>query len=381
MADMKTTGRTIRRATPDERDELVALLNDQFLPGTERIAFDKRLPHLFTEARMPNNFVCVDDGKIVGNIGIYPFGFQAKGIAFNGAGIGQVVTHADYRGTGIMGDIMKHVTAEANRYDFSWLYGDRKRYSRYGWTPGGNMQTYRTYDRYLPELPRNLAVEAPEPEAIIERIMSLFSSAVASVIMEKEELLQLLHGQGIRCVTYQSALLLTNAEGSTVHAGEGNTEDMALLFKWLCDRQREREGDYWNIGITIPDGDSELRRACLKHFWEVQTDPSASLRVGNLHGFLEKICRLNQPAVTTGNETITFANTENGEEASLVCREGVLSVSDKAGGLRVERSPKELSGLFFGPVNRLDTVEGLRPDSPLHRMFPVTFGVSHLFAV
>jgi len=102
---------TIRRAEVQDREKLLKLLNVQF-PGPDNPPMDflAMTPYLFTDDRMDQHFVCDREGELIGCIGVYPYDIQIGKTVFRTAGIGQVVTHTEARGLGIMSATLKKVT-------------------------------------------------------------------------------------------------------------------------------------------------------------------------------------------------------------------------------------------------------------------------------
>ena len=117
---------TIRRARPDEADLVVGLINSVW-PGDIR----ERRPWLFTPQRMGDYLLCFGGEELWGTVGAYPYDVRLGGVTFKMAGIGQVITHPEHRGLGIMTMLMDKALGDmqAQGLDAAWLLGDRLRYS------------------------------------------------------------------------------------------------------------------------------------------------------------------------------------------------------------------------------------------------------------
>jgi len=76
-----------------DRDELVSVLNAAFSRDeTRSLDFLSFLAHAFTPERIGDHLIRVEDGRILGCVGLYPYGLRVRGVSFRAAGVGQVGT-------------------------------------------------------------------------------------------------------------------------------------------------------------------------------------------------------------------------------------------------------------------------------------------------
>lgn len=129
----------VRLDDPRHFDELMAVLDTAFNrePGT----FVRMLPGRYrpTVEHVGQHYAVREGGGIVAALGVYPIQWHVGDRVLDVAGIGAVSTHPDWRGRGLMSELLRHVAAEVRRRGFhlSWLGGQRQRYRHYGWERGG----------------------------------------------------------------------------------------------------------------------------------------------------------------------------------------------------------------------------------------------------
>ncbi len=68
-------------------------------------------------------------------LGLYPLKWRVGDQTLDIAGIGGVGTHPDWRGKGLMSELLTHIVAvmREQNYPLSWLGGQRQRYRYFGW--------------------------------------------------------------------------------------------------------------------------------------------------------------------------------------------------------------------------------------------------------
>jgi predicted acetyltransferase len=106
------------------------------------IDFPQILPKLYkpSDEYMAHNFAIKRHGKIRAMIGVFPIELIIGGIPLKLAGIGNVSSHPNDRGQGHMKRLMQHClhVMKAEKYDLSWLSGNRQRYNYFGYEVCGS---------------------------------------------------------------------------------------------------------------------------------------------------------------------------------------------------------------------------------------------------
>ncbi len=130
----------IRRAEAGDYHAVMDLINRVFRPAEPQY-FETNYPHLYrrVETATGGAVLAYHDGKLVGHVGIYPLSFRVGKTVLRVGGIGAVATDAPCRGQGVMSAMLPAAIewmTEAD-YDISILWGDRRRYRRYGWEVAG----------------------------------------------------------------------------------------------------------------------------------------------------------------------------------------------------------------------------------------------------
>lgn len=142
----------IRETRIEEFDDLMTFLSRVY-KYDEIDWFVRHYPHLYQRhaENLKNNFIIKDNGKIVSHVGFFPMEVLVGKSVFKAGGIGGVGTDPDYRRQGLMGKLLKFLTAKMERegYAFSVLWGDRQRYGNFGWELGGRRLLIRVTERSL----------------------------------------------------------------------------------------------------------------------------------------------------------------------------------------------------------------------------------------
>ncbi len=374
---ISSTSISVRRGLPADLPQLADLVDRSFAEeGQERSHISQILPHLFTPPRAGDYFIAEMDGRMVATIGLYPYPLRVGEVIFQTAGVGQVCTLPEARGKGAMSSLLRAVCLEADRYDFTWLYGDRLRYGRYGWTAGGCTYRFETGQRYLPPQPDG-EVEAFDPDRHLDRLQAALARLPQSVIMPDDELRLSLHGQSAQRL--QGAFLgrsfvLGRDGGEVVLAGDGDPAELGALLAHLA-------AGHQQIHVDCAPQPSALLEACLAYYSQLRVLPSASFRVGNLVSFLRKAAELAGESSISAGVEVGLVNTGNGQRATLVCQNGGMHVADGAGQGAYHLGHQRLSEVCFGLLPLSLLLPGLPEGSPFRRVLPVKIFISELFAL
>jgi predicted N-acetyltransferase YhbS len=372
----------VRRARLAERDEVLAVANAAF--STEQHAFDFRslLPWAWNDERVADHWVCCIDGRIVGVVGVYPFAVCMGDVVFNAAGLGQVATLPEARGHGVMSSLLSAATAQMDdgRYDFTWLWGDRQRYGRFGWARGGATYIFESFDKYLPPPP---APEEVRPLDGNEGFARFYDCAMAqpyAVLFCRCEFRQLLDGAQIATLGYRDAWVVYSPSKTCpkVLLADGPVEEVSALLSHLA-RQVKEEGEGWRVACECGPFDSPLMRACRQHYWKMHVAPAASFRICNLVSYFTSICESTDGV--TGSDELSLRNSDTGQELRIVCTDGRFEVSDVAGPDVREMSTTALSEAVFGLLPLDTTLPGLTEDSPIRTLLERPAHISHLYSL
>jgi hypothetical protein len=376
-------GFEVRRARPAEMEDVFRTVRAGFSHGDHVFDFRSELPYLWRQERVADHWLCLKDGAIVGVIGVYPFGVRLAGVEFRSAGIGQVTTLAPMRGQGVMTTILKAATSQMDDlYDFTWLWGDRLRYGRFGWARGGVNYRFETSARYLPEPPPADEVHQLDPHEHMQRVYDFAMGQPYTVHFSPEEFLQLLGRPGTLLIGYRDAWVLhrPGEDRPNVWLADGPKHQIAALLSHLV-HQAEEGGGGWRISFTTGPFECPLVRLARDCYLQMRVDTSASFRICDVAGYFEKAARIAQPGVAAGTDELSLRNTDNGLEVRIECVDGRFSVQDRAGEGAREMSTAAISEAVFGPLPLDLTMPGLAADSPIRALFQVPVHVSHLYAL
>ena len=132
----------IRRLGPEHFYQLRDLLDGVFSRSYGReTRFSTLFPRIFSE---PNEYCtsshlgAFDGERLVGTAAMYPLDYVVGGVHIKLIGNGNVAVHEDYRGRGVMSELLREINAECDKTgDAGYLHGKAERYARFGYYSGG----------------------------------------------------------------------------------------------------------------------------------------------------------------------------------------------------------------------------------------------------
>lgn len=130
----------IRTALASEYSTLIDFANDVFAED-----FKTLVPKLYRNhpEKAANHLLFLDDAKIQGLIGAFPFSWHCGSTQLKAVGIGTVCVHPQARQLGYMSQLFDNLMPELQKhqFDFAFLGGQRQRYEPWGFSVSG--MTYR----------------------------------------------------------------------------------------------------------------------------------------------------------------------------------------------------------------------------------------------
>lgn len=127
----------IHSCRPDELDELISLLDKEFIFGKQRtISLRLRFPTVYCSDNLTNIFLCTDGEMIISALAMRHFNWREGNEIFSGAMIGSVYTQPLRRGQGLASRLLETAAAQLrkNNIDFAVLWtGQPSFYARLGW--------------------------------------------------------------------------------------------------------------------------------------------------------------------------------------------------------------------------------------------------------
>jgi len=383
MGESERRGLAVRQAEPADREEMMDVLGRAFAgPDGRQSDFWTIHPQLFTDERMGDHLLCVEDRRIVGCVGLYPYDVRVRGLLMRAAGLGQVGTLPEHRGRGVMSTLLRAACeqADAQQYAFVWLGGDRLRYGRYGWATGGARMRFGFRKRYLPDPPPESAVRPLDAAGDSGLLMRYAAADTDTVVAVERELAPVLSAEGAGGWVLRESLVAYRRGVTNVYLGYGQPDEVLALLahhlRWVVAREEGHEG----ISVECPVAPSTLMDVCVRNYEGVSLVPSGMFRTGPLARFLKVACRVAQPQVEAGSGRVALCNAETGETATVVCRDGELSV-EQGGGDAFALNRRDLSEVCFGlcPLDVL--LPGLPAGSFLRRVLPLPVYWSRFFGV
>ena len=380
----QTADRAIRRAQMQDREELLRVVNSAFTRDEARpFDFLRILPHLFEPGRIGDHILCIENGRILGCVGLYPYEVRVCGVPFHAAGVGQVGTLKEARGHGVMTSLLAAACrdADAAGYEFCWLGGDRLRYGRFGWATGGLKMRFTFFGRYLGDLPPVPEARPLEAGRDLELVQGHLAQEPNTVVVSGGELGAMLRCSGVGGWVSERAFIACRHGGRNVYLGAGTPEEIARLLahhlRWL---QAQPEGD-GDLTVECAGAPSALMTACQRHYASMSVVPSGMFRVGRLLSFFQKACKAAQAKVACGSGSVSLADSETGEAVTVTCRNGHLSVQEGSSADPYSLARRELSEACFGLCPLDVSLPGLPQDSFLRQVLPLPAHWSRFFGV
>jgi GNAT superfamily N-acetyltransferase len=394
--------REIVRAVPKDYEEIVTLSNICF--SEDRGAVELRWCHVWgshlsrpSTKYMDNFYLAKEDGRIVGTIAVCPMVLEWAGERIQAGGISAVATHPDYRGRGIMTQLLHHADrVMARRGDIvSVLGGDRSRYGRFGWEHVGCSTILTFSGKYLERLPD--ADTAPSladhrDTASLRRILELYQQREPRFIRTPEQLAVLLQRRGVRfwCLGFGTDRAAGNS-GPTAYIGAwdrtvqeygGERRAVLSLIRYFA-----RTNGAQKLNVAAPVRFSVLDEGIFREAEAYHIQRLFSLKILRFRDLMQKLVpalRM-QPRLHCGErQQIRLEVAETGEAAILLSGSGeiglaAMEASTPTGGVETVRLPgRAMARLLFGPF-----AEGLIPEehrarSTLLSLFPLPLACSQI---
>jgi predicted N-acetyltransferase YhbS len=350
------------------------MLDRAFGKGSAVDSFATRLGHLFSDRRIVEHTLAVADGRIVGCVGCYPFAALLHGTPLTVAGIGQVATAPEVRRGGIMTDLLATALGACGDVDLFWLYGDRQRYGRVGFAPGGQVYEAVTWDRYAPPPEDGPAIRALDREgdrALLERALA---AKPFLLLQDSIERLAMLRGKDAHGWTDGSACVLLTAEGRKVSVGFGAAAAVGRLVRHQVARRAAVDPKNSAVTISADPCDSVLLEVCrvLGDAWTIK--PTAMFRVGRLLPLLSAwapVCRFQ---AHTGLRSCVLDGGTAGRVKIVSTAAGFI-VSNTTDTPDFSLTGAALAELVLGTVPPAACLPNLPPECALTHFLPLRFAI------
>ncbi|NRA39081.1 MAG: hypothetical protein HRU15_13135, partial [Planctomycetes bacterium] len=267
-------------------------------------------------------------------------------------------------------------------FDFSFLYGDRMRYGRYGWAKGGCDDVYKVYDKYIPQPDEGLQVEAIDNEADAQRIYDAVVAQGNALLMDLEEFQSMLRGDIITGEKTENAFILFSDRGSNICAVGGDESEIEQLIRHRTHKIKEETGEEkWFIEVHGPRGNNLQSRIMQSCYWSYSSEIVAMYRVCGLQKLLSKAVHIAAETVPLGDDEVHILNTETEECIGLRASAGAIEVIAGDRAQATTLSALQVSELCFGIADPALFIEGLAANSPLRAVFPIAAYIPKLYAL
>ncbi|GEM_PF-3673914 len=141
-------------------DELMDFLHECFRTNdANHPRFETLYPDIYRkDSELLGGILILREGvRIASSAGLFPIPLQIGNRSIVIPGVGGVATHPDFRGRALMTNIMDEIRLmiEKQNPPFSWLAGNRYRYSRWGWERAGTSVNFNLWSKNNSAVPHN----------------------------------------------------------------------------------------------------------------------------------------------------------------------------------------------------------------------------------
>ncbi len=367
----------ITRAAWDDREELLDEVERAF---EYKVDFRNQYSYLFQENRIGDHYICKVDGQIVGTVGFYPYRVNINGTVFNTAGLGQVFCQSEYRGKGVMSSILDCITSDSGMtdYDFTWLFGDRRRYANFGWATGG-IRKIMTFDqKYLPKKNNFSSIKylTSEKDLLLAYNILIQQQDITIIPFEDFKMVMQTPSAGGLILNNSIVLWRKNHNRIIVSAGEPEEITDLLTFK-LLENKMIGMGD--EIFLECSAFQSSGATVGFQYSNNLQFTNAANFRVGGLESLFSKISKNQRDGIS--GKGITIRNSDTNETILIGLNNGRIEISEVECKPDIILDTYGLSELVFGNFPLDNTVPGLPEDSVLRYILPFNSYISKLVPV
>jgi predicted acetyltransferase len=344
----------------NEWKSLVKLLNHAF---PNDIPFDKTWPHttlIKCKDDLKGHLVIKDKGRVVSHVGIFPLKAVIGDSVINIAGIGGVSTYKSYRGRGFMKMLLNRSIEimKKEKYDISWLGGDRRRYGNFGWENGGAVYKFFITERSIKDICTeefevkeynggkeylNQIKVIHEKEYLrIRRTNEMYKILFSR--MYKETYLAYKDGKVISYITIQKNK--ENPALATAYEYGGDISGFKYLLKYLFTNLKIERLD-----ISSPFNYTEYKDLLFKCSSSWNINCSGMIKIINLKSLLKKF--ENQMSMkikdlgVINKRKITLVISDNNEFATLQIGNSI-KVTDKESNNKLVLNERDMVKLLFG---------------------------------
>ncbi|MCL5408893.1 MAG: GNAT family N-acetyltransferase [Candidatus Omnitrophica bacterium] len=232
----------ILRAKKDEYDEIQRFIEEVFGRGYNYWA--QTYPSVWKKdnTRYENTFIIKEDGKIVSLIRLAPVNMVINNTKIKLGGIGAVSTSYEHRGKGYMSSLMKAMIEEMKKekYPISILWGDRHRYSNFGYENSGDIVEVCITARGIEKLKVELinAKRFLGQKEILKKIIDIYNKHPIRIERTYEEFKEIFKKQG--SLTYYAVekekFGYVSIQGEFIEEYGGSPDIILKIMKYLNKR-------------------------------------------------------------------------------------------------------------------------------------------------
>ena len=355
--------------------------------------FERLFPDLYQPAdeAMGNVVILRDDasGKIASSAGLFPIKLKLWGQPLTAQGVGGVGTLPEFRGSGLMNQVLMEINAELQRRNppFAWLSGLRHRYGVWGYEKAGTTLLACLSKRTVKALkPSGFEVSELTFASIpLEGIIALRDASPESAGNASVEELKLKYSRPfLRFFSAKkdgASSFAVVADNSAVADWFGSSEGLADIALKLL---QEVEG----LQIRLPLDGTNSFAAISPLVEDHSIIMQGNFAVVDLAGCLKLLC--DSPAAqelpSKGRRSVGFvmeAGPNPEQSARLSIDNGVLSAEKGLSGSEatvIKLSPMKMAALLFGPLKPLQLL-GEEAPTWLDTLLPLPVYIPRIYGV
>ena len=372
----KMAKREIVNARLEDANELIKLLNRCFPLD----AIKENYCHTYRPndaSYMAMNKIIKDGNRIIADTGIFSLDLIIENVKLKVADIENVAVDPEYRGKGLMKDLMKFSIQymEEGKYDISVLGGDRWRYGNYGWENGGRSYSFSINKSSVRHLKPEGSKIDEFSENKIDVIAKIHDREVMRVSRDKEDCRLIFKRANrktflaVRDSNIVAYLTLTRAKTVVEFGGDSRGVSDLILF---CVNDLGIDDISVESPFVVTKNTRLLFRASAS--WLIKT--FCMIKIIDLKSLITKclplINKRYRLSGTKVNKKLGLKSLDTGEYITLIYGENV-KLSDSVVNSTLEFSDRQLTQLIFG-ITKPSMILDLGKYGPLlDRIFPLDF--------
>ncbi len=322
------------RGNPELYDDLMDFMNYVFGFDGVREHFVRLLPKLYKPEHDPchNNYIVTENGKLKAAVGAFDLELSVAGLTLSCRGIGNVATHPNCRGQGLMQECITLALDDMIRdqVDLSVLGGQRQRYEYFGFEPCGveydaycTNRNQRHYYRDVPFCELELRQLKKDDTDLLKQIFELHRSKPYHSVRAEEDLFDIL------CTWHQDPVAILR-DGTFIGYYTGDLEELTLIdMDDFGDVIRNFIRQNGSVHVKFPSYDLPLLKKIAPLCDSLDMSNAEMFNVLNYRNVIEAFLRLKAAAepLPDGSVCVLIHGWAKDEQLKITVKDNTVTVT------------------------------------------------------